>query len=133
MKKRITDALFALYILLFLRITVFRRGIGTHGLLSGKINLVPFIDLADTFKKDLDVFIYLFFGNIIWFVPLGFYLRKRKDCNITKTATIGFCFSLFIEIMQYIFGTGVSETDDLILNTVGVLIGYFAANLFNRV
>lgn len=134
MKKRIIiDILFVVYILVLLSITVLRSGIGSQELFSGKINIIPFIDLIDTFKKSPTSFIYLFLGNIIWFVPIGFYLRKMKDCKIITTVAIGFCLSFFIEIMQYIFGTGMSEIDDLILNTIGVLIGNYAACLFDKI
>lgn len=133
MKKRIIiDILFVIYILILFRITVFRSDIGSNELYGGKINIVPFIDIIDTFKESPVSFICLFWGNIIWFVPFGLYLRKIKDCKIIITVAAGFCLSLFIEIMQCIFGTGVSETDDLILNTIGVLIGIYAAYLFDK-
>ena len=35
----------------------------------------------------------------------------------------GFFLSLLIETMQFVFGTGVSELDDVILNTLGVYLG----------
>lgn len=134
MRKRIIiDILFVAYILMLLRITVLRSSIGSRELFSGRINIIPFIVLTDTFRKSPASFIYLFLGNIIWFVPLGFYLRKMRDCKIITIAAAGFCFSLFIEIMQYIFGTGMSEVDDLILNTTGALIGNYAACLFDKI
>lgn len=43
---------------------------------------------------------------------------------------IGFLLSLGIEISQYIFGTGVTEVEDLILNTLGTALGYLLWNLF---
>ena len=124
MRKRIIiDILFVFYFLILLRITVFRNGIGSYEFFSGEINLIPFADLFLTSKQSLRSFIYLFFGNIIWFVPLGFYLRKIKKRKLLNTVALGFCLSLFIEITQYIFGTGVSEVDDLMLNTTGAFIG----------
>ena len=46
-----------------------------------------------------------------------------KSKNLLSTAFCGFLFSLLIEMLQYVFGTGFSELDDLILNTFGVWIG----------
>ncbi len=133
MKKRvIIDILFVIYILILFRITVLRSGIGANELFSGKINFIPFADLIDTFKKSSASFIYLFLGNILWFVPFGFYLRKIKKCKILTVITLGFCLSLSIEIMQYIFGTGVNEIDDLMLNTVGALVGAGIAHLIDK-
>ena len=134
MKKRIIiDTLFVVYILILLRITVFRSGIGSRELFSGEINLVPAADLAYTLKSSPASFIYLFLGNIIWFIPFSVYMRKIKNCKLIVTVALGFCLSLFIEIMQYIFGTGVSEIDDLILNTIGVLSGFYTAYLFDKI
>ena len=36
----------------------------------------------------------------------------------------GFGFALFIEVVQLITGRGVFETDDIINNTIGAMIGY---------
>lgn len=134
MKKRKTiDILFVIYILVLLRITVFRSNIGTRELFSSEINLVPIVNVISTFKNNPVLFIYLFFGKVIWFIPIGIYLRKIRNCKLTATIVFGVCLSLFIEIMQYIFGTGVIEIDDLILNTIGVLLGICAVFLFDKI
>lgn len=36
---------------------------------------------------------------------------------------LGLLFSFAIELLQYVFGTGISELDDLILNSLGAWIG----------
>lgn len=118
--------LFAGYLAVLLRITVFRRGFGTHVFCSdGEISLNLFeayIPLIRT--RDWDRFIYLFVGNLIWFVPLGMYARYRNaKRGILWAALLGLALSLFIETMQYLFGTGISELDDLILNTAGAVLG----------
>ncbi len=41
--------------------------------------------------------------------------------------------SLFIEIMQYVWGVGISEIDDLILNTFGAFIGVAAVRVIEKV
>ena len=62
-------------------------------------------------------------GNLVWFVPLGVLLPVLTKA---RKATIlwGLGLSLYIEVSQYVFGTGVSEVEDLILNTAGTGIGY---------
>jgi glycopeptide antibiotics resistance protein len=37
---------------------------------------------------------------------------------------MGFVLSFIIEFLQFAFGVGVSEVDDLILNTLGTYIGF---------
>jgi VanZ like family. len=92
--------------------------------LNGKLNLIPFIELQRILVKgDLWQFIYLFIGNIIWFIPFGFMMRILTKLNKLKIAICALILSFLIELMQFIFGTGISELDDLILNTLGALIG----------
>ena len=115
---------FIIYLAVLLRITVFRSGFSITGAFSGdEINIVPIADLIKVFLSDKCYFVYLFFGNIIWFVPFGFLLKRLTRLSIIKIILFGFLLSLFIETMQFIFGVGVSETDDLILNTIGVIVG----------
>ena len=123
---------FIVYLAVLLRITVFRSGFDlTDAFSGGEINFVPILDLLKVFLSDKSAFVYLFFGNIIWFVPFGFLLKKLKKITTVKIIFFGFLLSLFIEITQFIFGTGVSEIDDLLLNTLGAAIGV-AAGMLNR-
>lgn len=74
--------------------------------------------------------------NIILFVPIGLLLgifrntdneRKLKKSNLYYFMIffIGIVLSLSIEISQFVFHKGFSETDDVIHNTLGCVIGYF--------
>lgn len=126
-------ALFLIYLGLLLRITVFRSSFGSYPLFShGQIAWVPFVGLIQILHNSLRVFLYLFIGNLIWFVPLGFLLPLLTNAK-ASTIFYGFLLSLCIEVSQYIFGTGVSEVEDLILNTLGTAIGYGLFLLFRRI
>lgn len=71
-----------------------------------------------------------FFLNIIMTFPLGIYLYlANHEISFAKASLIGFCFSLFIEVNQFvcdiIFHIGrVADVDDLISNTLGTMIGF---------
>ena len=122
--KEILWVIFLLYIGVLLRITVFRSSFGSYPLCShGQIELVPFVGLIQIFHNSVGMFLYLFVGNLVWFVPLGVLLPVLTKA---RNATIlwGLGLSLYIEVSQYVFGTGVSEVEDLILNTAGTGIGY---------
>lgn len=122
--KGILWVIFLLYIGVLLRITVFRSSFGSYPLCShGQIELVPFVGLIQIFHNSVWMFLYLFVGNLVWFVPLGVLLPVLTKA---RQATIlwGLGLSLYIEVSQYVFGTGVSEVEDLILNTTGTGIGY---------
>ena len=65
-------------------------------------------------------------GNVAMFIPSGIVLPiiyKRLDSFI-KVILVGGGISLCIEMIQLPFRVRASDIDDLILNTVGVMLGY---------
>ena len=131
--KGILWIVFLLYLGVLLKITVFRSSFGSYPLCShGQIELIPFVGLIQIFHNSVRVFLYLFVGNLIWFVPLGILLPLLTKVQ-RSTILWGFLLSLYIEVSQYIFGTGVSEVEDLILNTAGTAIGYGLFLLLRKV
>ncbi len=67
-------------------------------------------------------------GNVVAFMPFGFILPEVWDqLNRWHTLTLlGFMFSLCIELAQLVCRVGSFDVDDLLLNTIGALIGYYA-------
>lgn len=66
------------------------------------------------------------FGNVLAFVPFGFFLpvhsvRCRK---FWCTALYSFELSLSVEVLQLICKVGSFDVDDLLLNTVGGCLGF---------
>ena len=49
--------------------------------------------------------------------------------GLCRAAALGFCLSLGIELAQFVLGSGVTEVEDLILNTIGAVLGWLAAGL----
>ncbi|WP_198153541.1 VanZ family protein [Thalassobacillus sp. C254] len=69
-------------------------------------------------------------GNIVLFIPFGFILGllSRKKSRAILTITVAaMLVSTFIEVNQFIFTHRVANVDDVILNTLGALIGVIAA------
>lgn len=121
--------LFILYGMTLLRITVFRSGCFARPLCSGRLNLVPGLAYKDLISwGSYGTAAYLFLGNIAWFVPLGWFLCWR-GWDFWACLLCGLTVSLLIEGGQFILGTGLSETDDLILNTLGAAAGYLMGQL----
>ena len=89
-----------------------------------RINLLPLVYLLnyDVFKEMLINFI----GNTTMFIPLGIVWPSvfRKLDTHKKVIAAGVGFSLCIEIFQLPFFDRVTDIDDLILNSLGFLIGY---------
>jgi glycopeptide antibiotics resistance protein len=70
-------------------------------------------------------------GNLLGFIPFGFLLPLLIPFfrNLFKTLVAGFLLSLGYETVQLVFGLGVFDVDDLLLNTAGVLIGFIIFTL----
>jgi glycopeptide antibiotics resistance protein len=65
-------------------------------------------------------------GNMALFIPLGIVwpaVFKKLDSH-KKVISAGFGMSLAIELLQLLFYDRATDIDDLILNTLGFLIGY---------
>ena len=65
-------------------------------------------------------------GNVIAFMPFGFLLPPLMNykTNWFVTTIWAFLFSLFAETIQLFFRLGSFDVDDMLLNTVGGLLGY---------
>ncbi len=131
---RLEVLMFVIYLLILLHITVFRQGFGTHPLFQGTLGHGLFYDYRGYLKRRrYGRFAYLFFCNIHWSGPFGALVRRRPRLRGWFIVLLGFLFSLLIEVLQYTFGTGVTETDDLILNTAGTAVGVCIYMLLMRI
>ena len=65
-------------------------------------------------------------GNVVLFFPLGFLLPVvyKPMRNFRICFVISFGTSLLIEICQYEFAERIFDVDDILLNTVGSIIGW---------
>ena len=78
--------------------------------------------------------------NCLLTVPLGCYLRYYFKCSTKKALGISFGFTLFFELTQlsglYGFYTRpyrVCDVDDLILNTLGSMIGFYLTGFVMKI
>lgn len=100
------------------------------------VNLTPFymfrIYKASYGLGDLVYIIINFIGNMAVFIPIGLFpallFRKAKWY---RSALIGCGFSVFIEVSQY-FVMRQTDIDDVILNTLGALWGYWLYLLLKK-
>ena len=88
-----------------------------------RINWLPFSEKIDPVGYLLNVVMFLPFGIL---VPL-IWKRIRKG---TCLAALG--FSALIEVTQLFSGRG-TDVDDLIMNTLGAVIGYLAYRVWDKV
>lgn len=116
----ITFSVYYLLILIYCFIIVRKPGS-----LNAPVNLIPFnyfsVMKAGNYEYE---FIFLLFGNIAIFLPLGIIfavLLKRKHKLILASAP--FIISIGVEVSQYFIGNGWADIDDVIFNVVGFYIG----------
>ncbi len=144
-KKKIRLAGLILFILYLLGLTYFLFFAESYGRTMAdreySYNLVPFLEIKRFWQNreilgNIAVFVNLA-GNVIAFVPYGFFLpilngRIRGSLHM---GMLTFEFSLLIEVMQLLLKVGSFDVDDLMLNTLGGILGYLTfafCNLIRR-
>lgn len=125
--------------ILLLIFIIYMVGLLSQALKMGnkhEINIIPFKIIYDSYKELLDGNIYYllisFLANIIIFIPIGILLPILYNLKDKHIILIGFCISLFIEITQ-LFLNRTTDIDDLILNTLGVIIGLIISKKIKKV
>lgn len=114
-------AFFVIYAVVLIGATMLR------GSYYGNARIYPlfysYIDAWNDFSKTEWQNIIL---NICLFVPLGIFLPMliKKADKFWNVYLIGFGVTCFIEVVQLVLNIGIFEPDDLLGNTVGVMIGY---------
>ncbi|NLC96234.1 MAG: VanZ family protein [Erysipelotrichaceae bacterium] len=96
---------------------------------KGNINTTTFLVVTHTINSikhgNYQYILINVLGNIVAFIPLGILLPiiygKKGLFNVL---IYGFTFSFFIEIIQSLLFRA-TDVDDIMLNTLGTLIGYF--------
>ncbi len=145
--NKVEKIIFTIYFLLFLLFIIlkfdgsFNTLINTHnniinnrdnGILN--INLVPFRTIFGYLRNLPSGFaVYNLFGNIIPFVPLGYFISLYFNKSMFIKIIFIFSFILFlIEFIQFIFLIGFFDIDDFILNFIGLIIGYIIKGILNN-
>jgi glycopeptide antibiotics resistance protein len=97
-------------------------------------NTVPFRSMIADWKSGGLPFVVNFLGNIVAFVPMGLLppLIRRRPTKVWHVLLFSVVISLIIEVGQRLSGRRVPDVDDLILNTLGGLIGYLLAGRIKR-
>lgn len=123
--------------LLFLTLTP-PAGWSYNGPFQGTVNLIPLREGIRLFRfyyenRMWTALLINFLGNILMFIPIGFFAGFLLDRpRWWKGTLLAFGLSLFIEVGQLFVCRG-TDVDDLILNTLGGLMGHWLFLLFRRI
>ena len=139
MKKHLASTIILIaYSLLLIKVMVFKdlpvirighmmfKFGGTH---EGPANLVPFRTILPFLFGSWGLIIggINIVGNIVLLVPIGLLVPfVFRNLTWKKTLAIAVAAGLVIEGMQMVFHVGIFDIDDVILNALGVMIGYWA-------
>lgn len=120
-KRFMLGTLLAEYYFLVLCSTVICRA----SVMERHVELMPFWNYSDIWNKvDYPADLIEVLLNMALFVPIGF-LLGGIGFKTKKVLLMGICLSGIIEVSQFGFCKGLCETDDVIHNTLGCVIGYF--------
>lgn len=127
----VSRLLFIIYLLFLLYFLLISESMGRVASDHYRYNLKPFAEINrfyNLFGTDFDLKAVLnIYGNILCFVPFGLYfswLFKEKKQLFIKIFLMTSLFSFIIECIQLFCMIGIFDVDDLILNTLGGIIGY---------
>lgn len=107
-----------LLVLLFLR---------PGGSSYGQVNLIPFETIVFYFSGQVSFLIsfYNIAANIGLFVPFGVYYQYvKRTSGLIKLLLLSTAAICTIEGLQFLTKRGSLDVDDLILNVIGVALGY---------
>lgn len=134
-----------LYFMLFLyfsviaQVTIFKHGHVFEWPSNGletmhRINLIPLIETIKMLTDGWNIgySYYQVIANILLFMPLGFLLPLLfEDIRSLKKVFICGCLtSIIIEVSQIFTVMNVVDIDDVILNTLGAVLGYACYLIF---
>ncbi len=127
--RTIGKILFLLYIAFIIYFLIFSDLYGRAETGEYRYNLVPFREILRFWAyRDQLGFSVMFtnlFGNILIFVPFGFFLpMASRYRSFWTTLFCSFGLSLCVEIFQFLTKVGSFDVDDLLLNTLGGILGY---------
>ena len=133
--------LFLIYLVLLVYFLFFAEEYGRQGTGTGeyRYNLVPFEEIRRFWIYRQQVGVSAAFlnlaGNVIGFMPFGFLLpvMAARMRHFRVTVPLGFLLSLSVEVIQLFTRVGSFDVDDLMLNTLGVVLGYLLFILLNGI
>lgn len=130
--------LFILYIGFLLYFLIFSDWYGrTGGMNEYHYNLVLFKEIKRfwIYREQLGwVSFANLFGNVLIFMPFGFFMpMASRYRSFFLTLFYSFGLSLLVETFQLFTKVGSFDVDDLLLNTIGGVIGYIFFVICNTI
>ena len=124
--EELFNLVFIIYLLVLFELVT------SQDLTGGGTNLVPFKEILRYNIMSMS-FIKQVVGNILLFVPLGYFVSHYcKLKGIVGITIVSLLSSVTIEITQHFIGRSV-DIDDVILNVFGGIIGYLLYKFMKKI
>ncbi|MDU1054866.1 VanZ family protein [Clostridium baratii] len=121
------DSFIIVYILFLIAITFFKARLHYH------LYIINPIDSFMEIKHNRLGGIINIFGNLLMYVPIGIYIKEKLNPR-NNIAILGFVIYIaFVEIIQAVTKTGICDTNDIIMNTLGFIIGLSIYNKHKKI
>ena len=129
--------LFVLYIIFVFYFLLISEIYGRTGEMQEyHYNLVLFQEIKRfwNYREQLGIFATAtnLLGNVLIFLPFGFFMAMAsKYRSFLSTLIYSFALSLTIELSQLFMKVGCFDVDDLLLNTIGGMLGFITFAVCN--
>lgn len=135
MRKKFLYIILVLYLLLLIKLIVFKYPFGiTFSFINA--NLIPFKTILGYISGEPTWKIAMrnLLGNIILLIPLGFlFAGIYQKLKWKGVLLVGLITGTILESLQILFRSGIFDVDDILLNFVGVFMGYLLFIYFSNV
>ena len=137
MSRILGKILFVLYIIFVLYFLLISEIYGRTGEMQEyHYNLVLFREIKRfwNYREQLGIFATAtnLLGNVLIFLPFGFFMAMAsKYRSFLSTLIYSFALSLTIELSQLFMKVGCFDVDDLLLNTIGGILGFITFLICN--
>ena len=124
--EEIFEILFLAYLVLLFQLVT------SQDLPGGGTNFMPFREIL-RYDVGTKAFYKQVFGNILLFIPLGYFATSYWQIKGLGTITlVSLLSSLTIEVTQHYIGR-TFDIDDIILNVVGGIVGFLIYTALNAI
>lgn len=130
MSRRVGKILFVLYIIFVFYFLLISEIYGRIDKMQEyHYNLVLFREIKRfwNYREQLGIFATAtnLLGNVLIFLPFGFFMAMASRYrSFLSTLIYSFALSLTIELSQLFMKVGCFDVDDLLLNTIGGILGF---------
>lgn len=141
-KKKIRifgKVMFVIYIFFLLYFLIFSDCYGRIGKMEDyHYNIILFKEIRRfwEYREELGIFAVFtnLVGNILIFLPFGFFTSLASSIRrIWRSIYLSMGLSLCVETFQFITKVGSFDVDDVVLNTIGGLLGGIVFFVFNNI